>query len=191
MRLMDWCPGWLYAWPVRDVDALAADLHARGLRVTPQRQLIYSLLAEKPSHPTIEAVHEAVLAVLPTVSLRTVYQALHDLEAMGEIRLVQVGNGPLRVDTRPDRHAHLRCAKCGELHDVDFDLSGLVLPVEQRRGFAVEGAEVIFSGCCPMCATRPQGEWRLDAGPTCAPLPRVQHQLDDTALDPEQPTQGQ
>ena len=143
---------------MRDVDALAADLHARGLRVTPQRRLIYSLLGEKPSHPTVEAVHEGVLAVLPTVSLRTVYQALHDLEAMGEIRFVQVGNGPLRVDTRPERHSHLRCTECGRLHDIDVDLGGLVLPVEQRRGFAVEGAEVIFSGRCPMCAGDPQGE---------------------------------
>jgi Fur family transcriptional regulator, peroxide stress response regulator len=143
---------------VRDADALAADLRARGLRITPQRHLIYALLAEKPSHPTVEAVHEAVLAAMPTVSLRTVYQALHELEAMDEIRLVQVGNGPLRVDTRPERHSHLRCTKCGRLHDVDVDLNGLVLPVEQRRGFAVEGAEVIFSGRCPMCAGDPQGQ---------------------------------
>jgi Fur family peroxide stress response transcriptional regulator len=140
---------------VRDADALAADLHARGLRVTPQRLLIYSLLAEKPSHPTIEAVHEAVVAVLPTVSLRTVYQALHDLEAMGEIRLVQVGSGPLRVDTKTEPHGHLRCTTCGRLHDADVDLTRLVLPVEQRRGFAVDGAEVIFSGRCPTCADNP------------------------------------
>ncbi len=126
--------------------------------MTPQRHLIYSLLAEKPSHPTVEAVHEAVVAVLPTVSLRTVYQALHDLEAIGEIRLVQVGSGPLRVDTRLERHAHLRCTECGRLHDVDVDLSGLVLPVAQRRGFAVEVAEVIFSGRCPMCTGDPEGE---------------------------------
>lgn len=141
---------------MRDVDALAADLHARGLRVTPQRRLIYSLLAEEPNHPTVEAVHEAVLVVQPTVSLRTVYQALHDLEEMGEIRLVQVGNGPFRVDTRPERHGHLRCTTCGVLHDVDADLSGVVLRDDQRRGFAVEGAEVVFSGCCPMCASEPQ-----------------------------------
>lgn len=142
---------------MRDVDALVADLHARGLRVTPQRELIYSLLAEEPSHPTVEAVHEDVVAVLPTVSLRTVYQALHDLEAMGEIGLVRVGSGPLRVDTRPDRHSHLLCTRCGGLYDVDLDLSGLELPIEQQRGFAVEGAEVIFSGCCPACAGDPQG----------------------------------
>ena len=138
---------------MRDVDALLPDLRARGLRVTPQRHVIYSLLAEGPSHPTVEAVHEAVLAVMPTVSLRTVYQALHDLEAMGEIRLVQVGDAPFRVDTRPERHAHLRCTTCGRLHDVDVevDLSGVRLP-DGQRGFALEGAEMILSGRCPACA---------------------------------------
>lgn len=141
---------------VRHVDALAADLHARGLRVTPQRHAIYSLLAAKPNHPTVEAVYEAVLAVQPTMSLRTVYQALHDLERMGEIRLVQVGNGPLRVDTRPERHSHLRCTTCGALHDVDVDLSRVRLPDGQRRGFALEGAEMILSGRCPTCAGEPQ-----------------------------------
>ncbi len=137
---------------MRDADALEGDLRGQGHRVTPQRHLIYALLAEKPNHLTVEAVHEAVAAAMPTVSLRTVYQVLHELDAMDEIRLVQVGNGPLRVDTRPERHSHLRCTACGRLHDVDVDLRGLVLPVEQRRGFAVEGAEVIFSGRCPSCA---------------------------------------
>jgi Fe2+ or Zn2+ uptake regulation protein len=154
-ELRDGSTPWPYTGRVRDADALAADLHARGLRVTPQRQLIYSLLAQRPSHPTVEAVHDAVRAVLPTVSLRTVYQALHDLEAMGDIRLVQVGTGPLRVDTMPEHHGHLLCTGCGRLDDVDVDLSGLVLPVEQRRGFAVADAEVVFSGRCPTCAAHP------------------------------------
>jgi hypothetical protein len=47
------CP---YTWPVRDVDALAADLHPWGLGVTPQRQLIYSLLSETPSQPMSRAM---------------------------------------------------------------------------------------------------------------------------------------
>jgi Fe2+ or Zn2+ uptake regulation protein len=38
---------------------------------------------------------------------------------------------------------------------TSIDLSGLVLPVEKRRGFALEGAEVTFSGRCPMCARDP------------------------------------
>lgn len=145
---------------MRDADAFAAHLHARGLRVTPQRQVIYSLLAREPNHPTVEAVHGAVLAVLPTVSLRTVYQALHDLEAIGEIRLVQVGSGPVRVDTRPERHAHLRCTECGEVHDVDLDLGALVLPDEKLRGFDVDGPEVVFSGRCPTCVGTRQDDVR-------------------------------
>lgn len=136
---------------MRDVDALASDLHARGLRVTPQRLLIFSLLSELPSHPTVGMVHDAVSAVLPTVSLRTVYQALHDLEAMGEIRFEQVGTGPLRVDQRLERHAHLRCTGCNRLHDVDVELGAFALSEQQRHGFTVDGAEVTFLGRCPSC----------------------------------------
>ena len=95
---------------MRDLQGLTAAMHERGLRVTPQRHMIYELLAGSPSHPTVDAVHDAVSKVLPTVSLRTVYQALHDLEELGEIRLAQVGGGALRVDLRTDHHAHIVCA---------------------------------------------------------------------------------
>jgi len=51
-----------------------------------------------------------------------------------------------------EKYLKFRCTECGSLHDVDVDLSGLVLPIGQRRGFAIEAAEVTFVGCCPMCA---------------------------------------
>lgn len=136
---------------MRDLDALMAALHERGLRVTPQRQIIYSLLAQSPSHPTVDAVHEAVTKVLPTVSLRTVYQALHDLEELGDIRLAPVGGTSLRVDVRTDHHAHLVCERCGEVHDVDVDRASVVPPRSQRHGFTVERTEVVFSGRCGAC----------------------------------------
>ena len=142
---------------MRELDALIAALHERGLRVTPQRQMIYSLLAESRSHPTVDAVHDAVARVLPTVSLRTVYQALHDLEKLGEIRLVPVGGGSLRVDVRIDHHAHLVCTRCAPVQDVDVDASALVPPRSQRHGFSVDRTDVVFSGMCAPCndAERP------------------------------------
>lgn len=136
---------------MRDLAALTAAMHERGLRVTPQRQVIHALLAEGPNHVTVDAVHEAVVAVLPTVSLRTVYQALHDLDELGEIRLVPLGGGAYRVDTRTDAHAHLMCARCGDVRDVDLE-PGAILPARsQRHGFTVEATDVVFSGVCPRC----------------------------------------
>lgn len=136
---------------MRDLDALTVAYHERGMRVTPQRQMIHEVLAGAGSHPTVEAVHEAVAAAFPTVSLRTVYQALHDLEEIGEIRLAPVGSSSLRVDVRTDHHAHLVCARCGRTTDVDVDAAALLPPESERDGFTVDQTDVVFSGWCAPC----------------------------------------
>lgn len=135
---------------MRDLDALTAALHERGLRVTPQRQVIHTFLAGSQSHPTVDAVYEAVRQVLPTVSLRTVYQALHDFEELGEIRLVPLGGSSLRVEVRSDDHAHIVCVQCGEIQDVDVDPPTFVPPRSQRH-FTVERTDVVLSGRCAPC----------------------------------------
>ncbi len=78
----------------------------QGLNVTSQRQRVFQALAETSAHPTAEEVWSDVRVDLPTVSLRTVYQTLNDLVAMGEISQLQIGSGSSRFDpngrrTRP------------------------------------------------------------------------------------------
>ncbi|MFP3901469.1 MAG: Fur family transcriptional regulator [Acidimicrobiia bacterium] len=136
---------------MRDLDALTAALHESGLRVTPQRQMIYAYLAGSPSHPTVDAVHDAVSRTLPSVSLRTVYQALHDFAKLGDIRLVPLGGSSLRVDIRTEDHAHLVCVRCGQVRDVDVDLAAFVPPRPHRQGFSVDRTDVVFSGRCAAC----------------------------------------
>ena len=68
--------------------ALAAQLplalHERGLKVTPQRQLLFRLLHDNRSHPTAEGLFAEARASMPGISLRTVYHTLNDLVAMLE-----------------------------------------------------------------------------------------------------------
>lgn len=113
--------------------------------------MLYEVLSESPGHQTVDAVHEAVAQVLPTVSLRTVYQALHDLEELGEIRLAPLGGSSLRVDVRTDHHAHIVCEGCGQVQDVDVDDTTFVPPSSQRHGFTVDRTDVVFSGRCAVC----------------------------------------
>jgi len=119
--------------------------------VTPQRQVIYGLLAESRSHPTVDEVHEAVAQVLPTVSLRTVYQALHDLAELGEIQLTSLGGSSFRVDVRADRHDHIVCVRCGHVQDVDVDAATVAPTRSQRHGFSVDRTDIVFSGRCAPC----------------------------------------
>jgi Fe2+ or Zn2+ uptake regulation protein len=124
----------------------------RGLKVTPQRQCIFRVLHGNGSHPTAHAVFESLREEMPTISLRTVYQTLNDLVALGEIQQFDVGTGAARFDPATGAHHHLVCTRCGAMRDVHCTLAGLRLPARRHQGFTIAGAEVIFRGLCAKCS---------------------------------------
>ena len=125
----------------------------RGLRVTPQRQMIFGLLQANDSHPTVESLYERAHAEMPTMSLKTVYQTVHDLEALGEVDVLDLGTGSLRVDPNvEDDHHHLVCTSCGRVRDLPLEFTGLQVPSRHRRGFTVDDVQVIFRGRCEECS---------------------------------------
>ena len=94
-------------------------MREEGLRVTPQRG------ASSPISSTTNRTRPstrstiATRAQMPTISLKTVYQTVHDLEALGEVRLLDVGTGQVRVDPNVEHgHHHLVCNACGRVADV-------------------------------------------------------------------------
>jgi Fe2+ or Zn2+ uptake regulation protein len=125
----------------------------RGLRVTPQRQMIFGLLQGNDAHPTVESLYERAQAEMPTMSLKTVYQTVHDLEALGEVDVLDLGTGSLRVDPNvEDEHHHLVCTSCGRVRDLPVEFDGLRVPGRYRRDFTVDAVQVIFRGHCDDCA---------------------------------------
>jgi Fe2+ or Zn2+ uptake regulation protein len=130
---------------------------ARGLKVTPQRQCIFRALDGNTQHPTAEGIYERVIAEMPTVSLRTVYQTLNDLSAMGEISQIDLGTGSARFDPNLEAHQHLVCDGCGTVVDVPGDFAELRVPQGHSHGFVVSRTEVVFRGRCPDCRTAAPG----------------------------------
>jgi Fe2+ or Zn2+ uptake regulation protein len=138
---------------MKTADELTNLFRERGLRVTPQRQVIFRLLHGNDVHPTVEALYDSARTEMPTISLKTVYQTVHDLEAMGEVALLDVGTGSVRVDPNVEqRHHHLICTVCGKVRDVTIDVGGLRLAPRERRGFSVDDVQVHFRGVCDECA---------------------------------------
>jgi Fe2+ or Zn2+ uptake regulation protein len=140
---------------VTPVEQLTARFRDRGLRVTPQRQAIFRLLHGNDSHPTVESLYESARTEMPTISRKTVYQTVHDLESMGEVSLLDLGTGSVRVDPNvEDPHHHLICVRCGKVRDVIVDVGSITLPARSRRGFTVADVEVQFRGTCDDCAAQ-------------------------------------
>ncbi len=162
---------------MRSSEELTQIFRARGLKVTPQRQSIFRVLHASTVHPTAEAVYEVVSAEMPTISLRTVYQTLNDLAAMGEIQAFDLGTGSARFDPRTGPHHHLVCGMCGRVTDVEADFPGVAVPAGEADGFTVTATEIVFRGRCRAC-TASGGASGADRS---APATRHAHRISQEA----------
>jgi Fe2+ or Zn2+ uptake regulation protein len=138
---------------MKTCEQLTVLFRERGLRVTPQRQVIFRLLHGDDEHPTVEALYDRARAEMPTMSMKTVYQTVHDLAALGEVDVLDLGTGSLRVDPNVEHvHHHLVCASCGRVRDLPLEFDGLRVPGRYRQDFTIEAVQVIFRGRCDDCA---------------------------------------
>ena len=135
-------------------DELVGLYRARGYKITPQRLAIFAVLHGNHTHPTAEAVHEAVVAEMPNVSLRTVYSVLTELAEMGEILQLDLGTRSARFDPNVGDHHHLVCTSCGRVRDVEVEAVG-VRPTGAVDDFVIDGTDIVFRGRCVECASRP------------------------------------
>ena len=141
---------------VRAPEELTTAFRAAGLKITPQRQLLFTLLHGNTVHPSAEALHAVASAAMPGISLRTVYQTLSDLAAMGELQVLDLGAGPSRFDPNVDDHHHAVCTVCGEVRDVYIGSAAtLTSPsaIDGLDGFVVESASIVLDGRCRACAS--------------------------------------
>jgi Fe2+ or Zn2+ uptake regulation protein len=142
----------IYDPNVHTTEELVDLFRASGRKVTPQRQRIFELLQGNGSHPSAEAIYLEARKDMPTISLKTVYQTLHELVEMGEVLTLSLGTGTLRFDPNVESsHHHLVCTSCGKVVDFIADYGDLAVPVEQRHGFSLGPAEVVFRGTCHEC----------------------------------------
>jgi Fe2+ or Zn2+ uptake regulation protein len=124
---------------------------ASGLKITSQRQAVFRALHQASDHPTADVVYARVCDEVPSISLRTVYQVLHDLAAMGEVSMIDLGTGATRFDPTPTDHHHLVCTSCGDVRDLFLGDLGVDVPPEQTGGFVVGTPEITWRGLCPAC----------------------------------------
>ncbi|MEV7418681.1 Fur family transcriptional regulator [Streptomyces sp. NPDC089919] len=129
-------------------------LRARGWRLTSQRRVVAEVLDGDHVHLTADEVHARAAGRLPEISRATVYNALGELVALGEVVEVTTDGRAKRYDPNAHRpHHHLVCSGCGLIRDVHPAGSPLAaLPTEDRFGFTVSGVDITYRGLCPACS---------------------------------------
>jgi Fur family ferric uptake transcriptional regulator len=133
--------------------ALRHTLHERGLRMTPQRQLVLDAVREL-GHATPEKICTQVQLAAPAVNITTVYRTLDLLERIGVVRHTHLGHGAPTYSEKEHQHVHLVCHSCGKVTETPTGLMDeLAHRLRTESGFELDVTHVALSGACRECRT--------------------------------------
>ncbi len=127
-------------------------LQERGVRPTAQRLAVYEYLLTHRTHPSADAIYEALLPQYPSFSRTTIYNSVKALMQAGLIRVVTIDPFEQHFDGDAADHGHCRCEQCGTLIDFTFPADRLAEYVPD--GFTVARQDLFFTGRCKDCAAR-------------------------------------
>ncbi len=135
--------------------SLRRTLHQRGLRMTPQRQLVLDAVREL-GHATPEQICVRVQQAAPAVNITTVYRTLDLLERISLVRHTHLGHGAPSYSEQEHQHVHLVCHQCGAVVEAPTDLlDGLAARLRTESGFALDVTHLALSGMCRSCQEMP------------------------------------
>jgi Fur family ferric uptake transcriptional regulator len=128
-------------------------LHARGLRWTPQRRALVTVLSQTHGHVTGAVLVERCREQDPSTIPSTVYRTLEVLEELGVVRHGHGPDGRQQYHVLPDaEHGHLHCRACGGAWEISADeAASIVEALQSTRGFAVDLSHVTIVGRCRDC----------------------------------------
>jgi Fur family ferric uptake transcriptional regulator len=137
---------------------LAAQLRARGLRMTAQREQVLAAVREL-GHATPEQIADAA----PGVDVTTVYRTLELLEELGLVKHAHLGHGAPSYRPADDDHIHVVCHACGTVLDAPDDLiDALDARLHSELGFVLDHSHFTVFGRCADCAEQTPSGSRSD-----------------------------
>lgn len=129
-------------------------LKKKGMRVTPQREAIYRLLAGNKGHPTAEHIFHEVKKAFPSISFNTVYKTLLSFEEAGLIQRFNTGQNIYRYDADVSAHPHFICLQCGRVDDMreyPDNVEDFIGKAERFSPGKMKFVTLHFYGYCPQC----------------------------------------
>ena len=125
----------------------------KGLKLTPQRMVIFRILSESNQHVTVDEVYQRASVEYPMLSPATVYRNMEQMVDAGLLSRLDLGGTSMRYDTNLDEHHHFVCSKCGKVTDVYLDKVNYKLDESRSQlGKAqINSLDLHLQGTCGEC----------------------------------------
>ncbi|MCI2018714.1 MAG: transcriptional repressor [Lentilactobacillus buchneri] len=140
----------------QQLDVSLKRLKKKGIRITPQREIILTYLIGHHNHPSVETIRDGIDEKLPNLSVATIYNTLKLFVDNGLVIELPNKDGGLRYDFFGVPHYHAICENCGKIFDIfDESYPDIVAHVQkvarEKVGFTVTGTQLEVTGICPKC----------------------------------------
>lgn len=140
-------------------EELKKALHEKGLRLTPQRQIILeAMLNLGRRHLTADEVYGLVKTQTDDISLATIYRSLDLFVEMNLLRRFDSGDGVARYEVNSQNqehyHHHLICLNCGKIIEFNDDLLDELENKISEKGFMIADHCLRFFGYCQECQSK-------------------------------------
>jgi Fur family ferric uptake transcriptional regulator len=140
------------SWAARAARALAQAGYRRG----GARLAILELLDEQACALSALEIQRALSARRREVSRASVYRVMEELQEIGLLQRVEIGQGVVRYEPvrhGPGHHHHLVCDRCGSLQPfTDDGLEQAIRRLSERLPLRVSEHEIVIHGSCEACA---------------------------------------
>jgi Fur family transcriptional regulator, ferric uptake regulator len=138
--------------PPASVDAAAAAVRRRGLRLSSARRLVLEALFAADCPVTADEIAGGLGGRVPRSDLASVYRNLETLEQLGLVHHVHAGHGAGLYALARGRE-YLLCERCGELHAVPPEaLEPVRRALRESLGYEARFTHFPLVALCENCA---------------------------------------
>ena len=125
-------------------------LKEKGLKITPQRIVIYDAVVQLKNHPSAENIIDYIKTNHPYISVGTVYKILNVLVENKILKKVKSERDVMRYDAIIEHHHHLYCNDTDKIEDYeDEQLDRLIHEYFERKqinNFKIEDIKLQITG---------------------------------------------
>lgn len=127
-----------------------------GLKVTPMRLLVLSILRAASRPLLVRDLVTALSKKDPSVDTVTVYRTLKSFEEKSVIRSIFLGTDALSYELADDHHHHIVCLSCGVIEGFDacaFEKLGDSILKNSKKFKAITKHSFELFGTCSGCVS--------------------------------------
>ncbi len=124
----------------------------KGIKPSFQRIKIFSYIAEKKKHPSVDEIYEGLHKKIPTLSKTTIYNTLKLFVSKKLLSEILIEEDGVRYDYLEKPHLHFKCKICGKIYDIYKKCP--IINCKKIDGHKIEEHHIYLIGICKNCLNK-------------------------------------